>query len=265
MRIHVPEKWYGSFRALDRIDLEIPAGGIHALLGPNGSGKTTLLKCLLGLVFPGNSSESLLSYSIDEISGIARDGDPGGGIPGEKNLSTDSIGYMPQNPAFPGNLTVREALDFLERIEGKFEFRRNLEQEFSVIDFQKKKIKNLSQGMIQKMNMVQCFGRSRKLYILDEPTAGLDPSASYRLKKIIEERKTKGETILFTTHILSEVRRLADHIAILIGGRLIARGTVDQFLEEAGTGDLEEAVRVLWDRQQEEANLAWKRRAVRFS
>ncbi len=222
-------KHYNSSLALDNVSIDINESEVFALLGPNGSGKTTFLKCMLGLVIP-DSGEKLIFESA--------------GYP--ENLISH-VGYMPQNPQFPVDMSVSETLDFLETLSAGSRYRRELEMEFGVNRYLNKKMKDLSQGMRQKVNIVQCFSPDCNIFILDEPTAGLDPGASHTLKELILDRKNNGGTVIFTTHIMSEVKRLAERMCILVNGSIIAQNTPDGFIENAGVSSLEEAVRIYWD------------------
>ncbi|HNM05688.1 MAG TPA: ABC transporter ATP-binding protein, partial [Leptospiraceae bacterium] len=182
-------------------------------------GKTTLLKCLLGLVFPDSGE-----------------------------IQTDSrAGYMPQVPLFPKNLKVREILKTLSVMEKKETvFQSRLLEELEVGKFQDRYFGELSGGMKQKVNIVQCFGTDRKTYVIDEPTASLDPHMSVYLKNLIRERKRGGASVLFTSHIMSEVEEVADSVALLVDGRLILHETPDEILKKSGAKDMESALHVFW-------------------
>lgn len=212
-------KSYGKHQAVKSISLSLPDSRVTALVGPNGSGKTTLLKCLLGLVFPDSGE-----------------------------IETDSrAGYMPQVPLFPKNLKVREILRTLSVMEKKDPvFQSRLLEELDMRKFEDRYFGELSGGMKQKVNIVQCFGTDRKIYVIDEPTASLDPHMSLYLKNLIKERKRGGASVLFTSHIMSEVEEVADSVALLVDGKLIFHETPDEILKKSGAKDMESALHIFW-------------------
>ena len=217
----------GGKKALDAVDLDIPAGEIFALLGPNGAGKTTLIRCLIGSVIPDSGQ---IRIGAD---------DPQSG-------ERAKIACMPQTPSYPAWLTPRDLMDFLEKIDGPAPRRQQLEQELGVVSFQDKPFGTLSHGMKQKVNIVQCFGFTRKLSIIDEPTAGLDPGTAWKLKELVRERQKEGGTVLFTSHVMSEVEELASSMGMLVEGKLLFTGVPSEFIKEKGATRLEEAVRIYW-------------------
>ncbi|MCB1191658.1 MAG: ABC transporter ATP-binding protein [Leptospiraceae bacterium] len=224
-------KTYSKLQVVKSINLEIPDNNIFALLGPNGSGKTTLLKCILGLVFPDKESK----LEIDNVDIAFKK-------PEERNMS-----YMPQVPLFPNNLRVKDIIEFLIKI-GKKEPKHHTElmDELHIHDFYDKQFGKLSGGMKQKVNILQCFMYETKLAIVDEPTASVDPQTSYFFKKYLKKRRELGQTILITSHIMSEVEELADKLAILVEGELIGVDTPQNFITKNQSTNLEDAVRKYW-------------------
>jgi Cu-processing system ATP-binding protein len=208
------KKSFGKLEALRGFDLSIEKGKITAVLGPNGSGKTTLIKSILGLVVPGGGE--ILFY--DKL------------VYHEWQYRTD-IGYLPQIARFPENLKVREVLRLIEDIRNIRGNYLELINQFDLKHSLNKKLRNLSGGTRQKVNIVLTFMFDCPLYILDEPTAGLDPIALIRLKDMIIKMNKKGKTFLITTHIMSLVEEFADELVFLLEGKIYFRGTCKEMLK----------------------------------
>lgn len=220
------EKFYGKIHVLKNIDLSIDQGKITYLVGPNGSGKSTLIKSILGLIKKYNGTISINGKIINEESNY-------------RNL----IGYMPQSASFPENLTVKNIFEMVKEVRDNF---NNLDEEliylFNLQSEMDKRLKNLSGGTTQKVSAAVAFLFNPPLLILDEPTAGLDPVASSILKdKIINENK-KGKTILFTSHIISELEDLAENIAFLLEGKLWFNGPLQELIKLTGERNLERSI-----------------------
>lgn len=232
-------KRYGKSRALHDVSLKIPAGICFALLGPNGSGKTTLIKALLGLVLPENPE----AISVN-----------GERYPAACRSLVLRCGYMPQVPDFPEHLRVRELAELLEEVAGfKAPNAEKLVQDLRIADFWGKKIGELSQGMRQKVNILQALMYDRELYILDEPTASLDPMNAYFLKARIRELRNQGRTVLFTSHVMKEVEELADELCLLVDGRSILHGKQSEICRP-GLG-LEESIVAIWREHEQKLRL----------
>lgn len=219
-------KKFGTNQVLQGIDLDIQRGGIFAVLGPNGSGKTTLIKSILGMVIPNSGSIKLDGKSV-------------------KNSwkYRNEIDYLPQIANFPGNLTVNELIKMIKDIRAKKntdEFR--LIELFKMEPFLDKKLGNLSGGMKQKVNLLLAFMFDSPLIILDEPTSGLDPISHIRLKELIQTEKTKGKTILITSHIMSFVEEIADEIVFLLEGKIYFKGSISELKTKTNQPDFEHAI-----------------------
>lgn len=219
-------KSYGSLAVLKELDLIIEHGKITYLVGPNGSGKTTLIKSILGLIkkYDGNI----------KIDGTQINGDC---------EYRNEIGYMPQSPSFPENLTVKNIFDMVKDLRNTA---KNLDEEliskFNLEKEMSKRLKNLSGGTLQKVNASLAFLFNPKILILDEPTAGLDPVASGILKDKILKENQNGKTILFTSHIISELEDLAQNIAFILEGKLWFNGTLENLINLTGEKNLERSV-----------------------
>jgi ABC-2 type transport system ATP-binding protein len=210
-------KSYGSFRALDNVSFEIKEGEIFGYIGPNGAGKTTTMKILVGLIS---------DFQGEVLVGGCR-------IPEQKGEIHKLLGYLPQNVAFQEWRTVDHALQTFgklsgltdEKIEGRISEVLDL---LSLSDVRHKKISQLSGGMVQKVGLAQALLHNPKLLVLDEPLAGLDPLSRRQLKDIVLELGKNGSTVVFSSHILSDVQDVANRIGILSRGRLKQVGTLDE-------------------------------------
>ena len=218
-------KKFGKLVVLNVLDLEISSGGIFAILGPNGSGKTTLIKSVLGMVIPNSGEIKINSNSILK-----------------KWDYRNQINYLPQIANFPANLSVKELIAMVKNLRPKEAKDEYLIQLFSLEPFLDKKLGNLSGGTKQKVNIVLTFMFDSELIILDEPTTGLDPISLIHLKDLIQIEKSKGKTILITTHIMSFVEEVADEIVFLLDGEIYFKGTINNLKKQTAQVDLEHAI-----------------------
>lgn len=210
-------KEYGSFKAIDSLNLEINSGEVFGLIGHNGAGKTTTIKSLVGI----NSTEqgSILIDGID----IAR----------EPLEAKKLIGYVSDSPDKFLNLTTYRLFEFIANIFGiqneeRDERINELCEKFDMQDAKYKFIENLSHGMRQKAFVIAALLSDPKVWILDEPMTGLDPKAQHTLKAMIREHADSGNTVLFSSHVLEVTEKLCDRIGILKKGKLIYVGTVEE-------------------------------------
>jgi ABC-2 type transport system ATP-binding protein len=224
-------KTYGSLRALDNISLDIKEGEIFGYIGPNGAGKTTTMKILVGL--------------ISDFSGAVIIG--GCKMPKEKEEIHKLLGYLPQNVAFQEWRTINHALRTFGRLSGMSS--REVETRIPEIlnlmglsDVRNKKILQLSGGMSQKVGLAQALLHNPKLLVLDEPLGGLDPLSRHQFKEIVLELKQKGTTILFSSHILSDVQDVADRIGILSHGKIVQIGSLNDLKQRFSTEKIVEVL-----------------------
>ena len=227
IRLEQLGKSFSTLRVLKDIDLELKSGCVTAIVGPNGSGKSTTIKCILGLVRPDHGSVIVNDHRVN------------GDCEYRKN-----IGYMAQIAHFPENLKVRNVFDLIRDVrqaepnslDEELIARFKLESEYD------KKLKNLSGGNRQKVNASLAFLFDPDILILDEPTASLDPVASRILKEKIHKEKSKGKTILLTSHIMNEVEELADEIVFLLEGNVIYHGSKNRLLATSKKHGLEQVI-----------------------
>jgi ABC-type multidrug transport system ATPase subunit len=197
------------------MSFEVHTGECFALLGPNGSGKSTALKCLAGLVRPSSGTMSIGGFDVVRQGREAR----------------ALMSYLPQQVSFPEHLRVREVLEFYARLRGLPKGRVDRFMELlDCTDFSGRFVTGLSGGMRQRLAIAVACLPETPLLMLDEPTASLDPESAASLRRLLAGMKRAGRTIVFATHVLADVERLADRIAILVNGRLLAVKT----LEESG-------------------------------
>jgi len=219
-------KKFGKLHILKGVDLKIDEPGIYTIVGPNGSGKTTLLKCLLGMVIPDTGNLLVEGINIRDT-----------------HKYRSSIGYLPQIAKFPDNLTVEEIIKMVKQIRSHQQTNHlELINALNLSKVLSKKLGTLSGGTRQKVNIVLTFMFECKIYILDEPTAGLDPVSLIYLKDFIRKEKIRGKTIIITTHIMNLVEELSDEICFLLEGKIYFRGSINQLQEITKQQDLEHAI-----------------------
>lgn len=218
-------KKFGKNQVLSGLDLTIKGGGIFAVLGPNGSGKTTLIKSILGMVIPNKGTINVLGENIKGNSSYRH-----------------KIDYLPQIANFPSNLKVKELIRMIKDLRGKAADDSHLIELFKLEPFLNKKLGNLSGGTKQKVNIVLTFMFDSPIIILDEPTTGLDPISLIRLKDLIQIEKSKGKTILITSHIMSFVEEISDEIVFLLEGKIYFKGTISELKTKTEQSDFEHAI-----------------------
>jgi len=207
-------KNYKDIRALNEVSFSINEGDIFGYIGPNGAGKTTSIKIMVGLIKDYKGEVFIKGNNISK---------------NERELHKN-LGFLPQEVGFQEWRTVNHALMTFGLLSGIPKTRLNdrikevLEQ-VGLPDLENKKITHLSGGMKQKLRLAQAILHDPELLILDEPLTGLDPSSRFQIKKIIKKLGEQGKTILFSSHILSDVQDIASHIGILNRGKLLNHGT----------------------------------------
>lgn len=220
-------KQYGGTRVLDSVDLEVGAGECVALVGVNGAGKTSLLRCLLDFTRPN-------AGTIEICGRDHRD-----------SASRAPLGYLPERFAPPYYLTGRDFLRYMLRLHGRpyaepaaLALLEALELEPSILE---QRPRQLSKGMAQKLGLAACLLADKELYVLDEPSSGLDPKARALLRRQLARLRERGRTVFFTSHALADVEALCDRVAILDRGRLLFTGTPSDCRARYDAGSLEQA------------------------
>ena len=202
-----------TYTAIRDISLEIKQGEVFGLLGLNGAGKTTLMKVMLGLLFPTSGSVTIFGSKIENTDVRKR------------------IGYLSELPYFPKYLKIHEILDYFADVfdipeNKKREKINEVLEQVRLADKKNVKIKNLSKGMQERLGLAQALLNDPDLLLLDEPMSGLDPVGYKETRDIILGLNKKGKTIFFNSHILSEVEKICDRVAVLHMGRLAEVQTI---------------------------------------
>ncbi|ASB97495.1 ABC transporter ATP-binding protein [Streptococcus equi] len=235
-------KLYGDKEALSDVSLTIKDGEIFGLIGHNGAGKTTTISILTSII-EASYREVLVNGQL---------------LSEHRNTIKRQIGYVPDSPDIFLNLTAYEYWQFLAKIYGVSEADtkariEELTQLFELTQEMHNTIDNFSHGMRQKVIVIGALISNPSIWILDEPLTGLDPQASFDLKEMMKEHAASGNTVLFSTHVLSVAEQLCDRIGILKKGKLIFVGTVEQLKADYPDKDLETIYLELAGRQAQEA------------
>ena len=210
-------KMYGKSRGVSNVTLDVPSGTIFGFLGPNGAGKSTTINMLINLTKP--------TYGQVEIFGLDSQKD---GLTIRKD-----IGFLSSDMSLDGHLTGWQQLEYFGHLRGNFdkkyvrELAKRLDSDLGL------RTKNLSRGNRQKIGLISALMHKPKLLILDEPTSGLDPLIQAEFNKIILEHKAAGNTTFISSHVLSEVQELCDHVAFIRAGELIVNTTVQELAKNA--------------------------------
>ena len=203
-------KRFGAARVLDGVDLTIRPGRVTAVVGPNGAGKTTLIKCVLGLVRA-------------DAGTITVDGEPAS----DDGRYRAAIGYMPQIARFPENLSAGDLFDMMRDLRHTRVGDEELIDSLGLRAHLCKPLRVLSGGTRQKVNAILAFLFAPSVLILDEPTSALDPVSSAVVKDKILAERSRGRTVVLTSHAMMELEELADDIAFLVDGRIRFSGPVN--------------------------------------
>jgi len=213
-------KNYGKVHALRGLNLEVQSGEVFGFLGPNGAGKTTTIRCMLDLIRPNKGAIRI--FGIDPQSS-----------PQKVKAKT---GYLPGDLKLEGDFTPRRFFKHIRRLRKDNRSWQELEQLTKRLDLDlDKKISALSQGNKQKVGLIQSFVGEVSLLVLDEPTLGLDPLMKQEVLNVIKEESERGTTVFFSSHILSEVQKIADRVGIIRQGRLVEIAQTDDLINRALT------------------------------
>jgi ABC-2 type transport system ATP-binding protein len=215
------KKSYANLKAVDGVSFSVDKGEIFALLGPNGAGKTTLIEILEGLRKRDEGTVKILGLDPWENG----------------SLLHKEIGVMPQNFTFFEKSTPREAVKYYSILFGVSVDPDEILKEVLLEDSASVMYENLSGGQRQKVGLALSLVNSPELFFLDEPTTGLDPTARRAIWGVIRGLKSKGKTVILTTHYLDEAQQLSDRVAIMNHGQIVAMGTADEIIAEHGSGE----------------------------
>ena len=202
-------------RAVDEVSLTIAPGEVYGLIGPNGSGKSTTMKAVLGLVRPTSGRCSIF---------------------GRDSLKVDSrndVGFLPENPYFYKHLTAAETVKFYGKLCGMHgrDLRNRVEEMLELVglqDARDRRLRGFSKGMLQRIGLAQALVQDPRLVILDEPTAGVDPTGSRQIRDLILDLKSRGITVFLCSHLLEQVQEICDRVGIMHEGSLVNEGRLDE-------------------------------------
>jgi len=220
-------KHFGKLIALDNVSVNCNRGECIGMMGPNGSGKTTLIKCILGMVVPDSG---FITFN-------------------DKNILHNwqyrqNIGYMPQIGRYPENMTIGQVIEMIKDIRSPYNksFDEELVASFGLREILKKRMRTLSGGTRQKVSASLAFLFNADVFILDEPTAGLDPVSSEILKEKIKAEIQKGKLVIITSHILSDLDELVTQVIYMQEGRLLFHKNINALRNETGQQKLAKAI-----------------------
>jgi ABC-2 type transport system ATP-binding protein len=219
-------KRYGAFTAVDGVSLEVPAGEIHGFLGPNGAGKTTTMRMIAGLLEPTAGRVAVNGHDLAV----------------EPEAAKASLGFIPDRPFIYEKLTAGEFLRFHAGLYGVDERQvaarvRDMLELFELTRWEHELVESFSHGMKQRLVMCAAFLHRPRAVVVDEPMVGLDPRGARLIKDVFRRMSDHGIAILMSTHTLEVAQEMCDRISIILRGRIIAHGTVDELRAMAGSSD----------------------------
>ncbi len=237
-----PDLRTGTVTVLDGVDFEVHAGEIFGLLGPNGAGKTTCLRILSTVLRPTSGTARVAGYDVVACPEQVR----------------RQIGFMSGNTGLYDRMTAREMVEYFGRLYGIPEdaLARRIDEIFETLqihDFSDVLGSKMSTGMKQKVSIARTIVHDPPVLIFDEPTTGLDVLVGRAVLKTIESLRAQGKCIIYSTHIMREVEKLCDRIAIIHRGRILATGSVRELEEAYNEPDMEELFFDLISRHDREA------------
>lgn len=203
--------------AVNDLSLEVRPGEVYGLIGPNGSGKSTTMKVILGLIPATLGKTSIFGRDSKDVE------------------SRIDVGFLPENPYFYKHLTGAETLKFYGRLCGmrRAEVRERTDELLELVDLQharKRRLGGYSKGMLQRIGLAAALVQEPRLVVLDEPTAGVDPAGSRKIRDFILELKERGIAVILSSHLLEQVQEVCDRIGIIAKGELVREGAVSELI-----------------------------------
>lgn len=219
----------GVIQAVRKVSFTCRPGEIYGLLGANGAGKTTTLRLLSTLLRPSSGSASVAGFDVLR----------------EPQKVRERVGFLAASTALYGRLTARETISYFGRLNGMadaaIEARtRQLTEELGLHEFLDRRVERFSTGMKQKTSIARTVVHDPAVLILDEPTLGLDVLTARNIVRFVRDCRARGRTVIYSTHVMSEVEKLCDRIGIIHEGLLVAEGTRAELAERFGDDDMEE-------------------------
>ncbi len=213
-------KWFGGFRAVDKLDLEVPQGSIVGFLGPNGAGKSTSLRMALGVLSP-DQGETYLFGQKPNLDMLKR------------------VGFLPEERGLYKKMSPRQIITYFARLKGMqaSAAKKRADELLDMMglgEFAKSRVSRLSKGMSQKVQILCALAHRPDFLILDEPFSGLDPVNQQALEDMIVEEHKRGATIVFSTHVMEHAERLCEKIVMMARGRKVLDGTLEEAFASLG-------------------------------
>ncbi|MFM7604186.1 MAG: ABC transporter ATP-binding protein [Prosthecobacter sp.] len=204
----------GAFMAVKDVSFEVQVGEVYGLIGPNGSGKSTTMKVILGLLAPTKGESSIFGKPSTDVT------------------SRRDVGFLPENPYFYKHLTGLETLLFYGRLSGLSgtnlkECAQAMLKLTGLDPAADRRVGGYSKGMLQRLGLAQALIHDPRLLVLDEPTAGVDPAGSRKIRDLILEMKQRGLTVLVTSHLLEQMQEVCDRVGIMAHGKMVREGCLD--------------------------------------
>src|SRR3984893_1497346 len=223
------DRKHGTVCAVNDVSFSCRPGEIYGLLGANGAGKTTTLRMLATILAPSEGTAIVAGFDVTK----------------EPQKVRAHVGFLSAATALYGRLSAQEMVEYFGRLHGLEErtLQRRIDEIFERLemnDFRDRRCDKLSTGMKQKVSIARTLVHDPSVMIFDEPTLGLDVIAARTIALFIRECRDKGKTVVFSTHVMSEVEKLCDHIGIIHGGKLLAEGTLPELRARFGVQDLED-------------------------
>lgn len=234
-------KVFGSQRAVDGIDLQVPSGSVYGFLGPNGSGKTTTIRMLLGLIAPTEGDHQILGHPM----------------PKDLTTALHRVGSLIEGPAFHSHLSGLANLRRLDAADARSDATTSEQRIHEALDrvglkpAAGKRFRAYSLGMKQRLAIAAALLAPRDLLVLDEPTNGLDPQGTREVRHLVSTLAADGITVLISSHLLAEIQQICSHIGVMRAGKLVAQGSIDELRSTqtaqlvVHTPDPERAVQIL--------------------
>jgi len=227
--------------AVQDVSLSIAPGEVYGLIGPNGSGKSTTMKAVLGLVAPTSGTCAIFGKNSTKVD------------------SRSEVGFLPENPYFYKHLTAAETVTFYGKLCGMRgrDLKHRVEELLELVglqDARDRRLKGFSKGMLQRIGLAQALVQDPQLVVLDEPTAGVDPTGSREIRDLILELKNRGITVFLCSHLLEQVQEICDRVGIIHHGVMVNEGRLDDLISledktelilQNATSDLMEQIRTL--------------------
>ncbi len=219
----------GAVQAVADVSFRVQPGQIYGLLGANGAGKTTTLRMLATLIKPSAGTAAVAGFDVVR----------------EPERVRANVGFLGASTALYGRLTARETIAYFGRLNGMTdplikERTREIADRLTMNDFLDRRVEKLSTGMKQKVSIARTLVHDPAVMIFDEPTLGLDVLAARTIVRFIRECRDRGKTVIYSTHVMSEVEKLCDVIGIVHGGQLRAEGTLETLRAQFGHSEMEE-------------------------